>query len=584
MVAPLSANYSQAATKATCTSTDAIRMAMDTIALVIVTSQNPGFRLNASQTPRVDFYENGRLAAIELGSDWQITAHSHAYRGAADFVVLYGPKGSEFTLYNDQLYRTGQNYVTIVKNTDKPATVWLKCGFSIEGETPNYSYFFAKQEGNSEVNNVSSVGFASHLVSSEDPRIEVFERGSLAAVVLTSDAQISNDSHTYHGNADSVVLHGPKGTSYTFYNDQQFRTGQNYLTIVKQTDAPISLSLLQTFAPNDDAKAHCGVNQKCQGKNAEYLYYFAKQEGNFQLNNLSSVAFGYSIKPLIDEAKTPRIELYEGDPAWSFPVAVLYKSDQCVQDTWANYRGRATHARIVADVPNYRVTFYDDKGYGDGENSLTITVKTPGKPITICLNDNRSSLEGHNTSYDWTFRKQGTTWYGGQSSNYQVDNVSSIRMWGGNVSQPRITEFRSKLLDDNRALIEWTVECDGDCDIRLDHDGYLATGTNLAKQGSIIVPRDRDHGRNGVYVLTVRSGGYVLEERITVAGSPFQPGDYHVYYFTLTNPDGGIRACYDTAILAHSEGEAKALAQAEATNYNVTTISQSEYERDCQLS
>jgi len=404
---------------------------MDTIALVIVTSQNPGFRLNASQTPRVDFYENGRLAAIELGSDGQITAHSHAYRGAADFVVLYGPKGSEFTLYNDQLYRTGQNYVTIVKKTDKPATVWLKCGFSIEGETPNYSYFFAKQEGNSEVNNVSSVGFASHLESSEDPRIEVFERGSLAAVVLTSDAQISNDSHTYHDNADSVVLHGPKGTAFTLYNDQQFRTGQNYLTIVKKTDEPITVSLTQDFS-----SSQVSVNQKYHGESKQYTYYFAKQEGDFQLNNLSSVRFNYSIKPVVDETRLPRVELYEGNPTWSFPIAVLYGSDRQIQNDFENYRGRATYARIVTDAPSYSVTFYDDQNFGGGQNQLTITVTQPGLPVLVCLNTNFAAATGDHdytgsgNGYSWTLRKV-DFWTGNLidpgEGNVRVDNVSSVQ-------------------------------------------------------------------------------------------------------------------------------------------------------------
>jgi hypothetical protein len=457
----VAADYSQARITSTHTSQDAVRLAMDTFAQVILKLQTTS-GLATDQRPRVDLYESGRLAASELGSDGQITTHSHIYHGAADFVALYGPKGSTFTLYNDQQYRTGQNYLTVVKKTNQPTAVWLRSGFSIEGETPYYSYFFAKQEGNSELNNVSSVAFTSKLARAEDPRIEIYELGKLDAVVLNSDNQIPSHSHTYGGNAESVVLHGPKGTAFTLYNDQQYRTGQNYLTIVKKTDGPITVSLTQAFAA-----PQVGVNQKYHGETNEYTYYFAKQEGDSQLNNLSSVRFNYSIKPAVDETRVPRVELYEGDPTWSFPSAVLYGSDQQIQTAFENYRGRATYARIFTNVPDYSVTFYDDQNFGGGQNALTITVVKSGPPVLVCLNTNFAAAAGDHDytgstyGYNWTLRKVDFwtgNWFSPGKDNVRVDNVSSVQ-FGYALSPipqpgevpvlPHVTLFRSPGTDQN---------------------------------------------------------------------------------------------------------------------------------------
>ena len=50
----------------------------------------------------------------------------------------------------------------------------------------------------------------------------------------------------YHGKATSVVLYGAQGTAFTLHNDQHYKKDtENYVTIVKRTNAPTTVDLTQ---------------------------------------------------------------------------------------------------------------------------------------------------------------------------------------------------------------------------------------------------------------------------------------------------------------------------------------------------
>ena len=128
--------------------------------------------------PRVDVYEGGRRVAVLSSSRRQKVQASHSeYSGRADYVWVYGPTSTEYVFANDQQFRLGQNTLTVVMKTDGPIRVWLKQDFQVKGENASYHYYFSKQEGNSELNNLSSVKFveSGSTPQSQEPRVEVYE-------------------------------------------------------------------------------------------------------------------------------------------------------------------------------------------------------------------------------------------------------------------------------------------------------------------------------------------------------------------------------------------------------------------------
>lgn len=147
---------------------------------------------------KVEFFDrNGQLVATVGRYDWwgqrKISNTSPGYNGRAYSAKVYGPIGSVVTFFDDQLFRQGENHLTVIKREAGPVRVWLANdirwyhhvndkGQLVWVPVPNrrgvyggryggapgwwYSWVLKKtQDGdNKRVDNVSSVGFGAWII------------------------------------------------------------------------------------------------------------------------------------------------------------------------------------------------------------------------------------------------------------------------------------------------------------------------------------------------------------------------------------------------------------------------------------
>jgi hypothetical protein len=89
----------------------------------------------------------------------------------------------------------------------------------------------------------------------EPKRVQLLVEG-VVKLDLEASGRSLNDrkgpNGTYNGRATSAKIFGTAGSGVTFYDDQEFRTGQNSLYIEKLTDAPIEVFIAEDFVKTDE--------------------------------------------------------------------------------------------------------------------------------------------------------------------------------------------------------------------------------------------------------------------------------------------------------------------------------------------
>jgi len=147
------------------------------------------------------------------------------------------------------------------------------------------------------------------IMSNKPERVELYEHGR-RKLTLTRSAPSLNGVDGYTGRATSAKIWGPAGSVVTFYDDREFRRGENHVTIEKLVDEPIEVPLAAPFVkltkhlPFLDLGKVARVIEEQGGGDPRALAagkviaitqsagLGQKTSTNYQVNNTSSVHFG----------------------------------------------------------------------------------------------------------------------------------------------------------------------------------------------------------------------------------------------------------------------------------------------------
>jgi hypothetical protein len=110
-------------------------------------------------------------------------------------------------------------------------------------------------------------------MSLEPTLVELLESGVVKLRLRASDKGSLNNRHPYTGRATTARIHGPKGCRVTFFDDQQFREGENYVTIEKRVSGPVEVPLASNFVGAKDAAGE----RIYMGKTPEYSWIFFRR-------------------------------------------------------------------------------------------------------------------------------------------------------------------------------------------------------------------------------------------------------------------------------------------------------------------
>jgi hypothetical protein len=104
---------------------------------------------------KIDLFEKGELKLTLDHSEGESLNHKGSYTGRASRARIHGPRFSLVTFYDDQLFRDGENHVTIEKRVDEPIHVPLASNFvgsgdeegekAYLGQTPQYNFIFFRK-------------------------------------------------------------------------------------------------------------------------------------------------------------------------------------------------------------------------------------------------------------------------------------------------------------------------------------------------------------------------------------------------------------------------------------------------------
>jgi hypothetical protein len=146
-------------------------------------------------------------------------------------------------------------------------------------------------------------------VSREPTRVELFEDGERKLVLTRSERGSLNGRNGYKGRASRVRIHGPVGSIATFYDDQQFREGENHVLIEKRLAEPVNVPLSSDFVGLDDAQGE----KAYLGQTDDYKYiFFRKRKPEWWEELVQDLPGGQlifdTVKNLLEESNDPRVK------------------------------------------------------------------------------------------------------------------------------------------------------------------------------------------------------------------------------------------------------------------------------------
>lgn len=118
-----------------------------------------------------------------------------------------------------------------------------------------------------------SLALAGPVQSACPQRVELIEGSRRSAVLTASDWRVQTHQPSYRGRATHAVIYGPAGTVVTFFDDQRYRVGENFLSVVLKVNGPITVPLAWNFVPR---QAQQGPGEYC-GSTAQYDWVLYKQ-------------------------------------------------------------------------------------------------------------------------------------------------------------------------------------------------------------------------------------------------------------------------------------------------------------------
>jgi hypothetical protein len=138
---------------------------------------------------------------------------------------------------------------------------------------------------------------ATAMAANSPSKVEMYEKGQLKLVLGKSDAGSLNGRKgvagtKYDGRADKVRIQGKAGSIVAFFDDQKFRTGENFVIIRKTTANPITIQIGKNFV--EDAKEAGNGIYKGTGPGYEWILMKSVKKdffSRYKINELLSSGF-----------------------------------------------------------------------------------------------------------------------------------------------------------------------------------------------------------------------------------------------------------------------------------------------------
>jgi hypothetical protein len=140
-------------------------------------------------------------------------------------------------------------------------------------------------------------------------RVDLLVNGVRKLTLKDSNEGSLNDRAPYNGRATSATILGPKGSVATFYDDQKFRQGENYVTIQKKVSGPVSVPLAKNFVSDSEAEG----DKMYMAEAKEYDFYFFRNRKLEWWEKIikdipgGELAFDI-IKELVEDSDDPRVK------------------------------------------------------------------------------------------------------------------------------------------------------------------------------------------------------------------------------------------------------------------------------------
>jgi len=91
-------------------------------------------------------------------------------------------------------------------------------------------------------------------MANEPERVELIKDGRVEIALTESHPDSLNNEPGYSGSPDTARIFGSVGSIVTFFDDQQFRTGQNAVMIEKKVPEAIDVVIKDNFVKTDEEK------------------------------------------------------------------------------------------------------------------------------------------------------------------------------------------------------------------------------------------------------------------------------------------------------------------------------------------
>jgi hypothetical protein len=140
-------------------------------------------------------------------------------------------------------------------------------------------------------------------------RVDLLVNGVRKLTLKDSDEGSLNDRAPYTGRATSAIIFGPKGSVATFYDDQKFRQGENYVTVQKKVSGQVSVPLAKNFVSDREAQGDIMY----MGEADRYDFYFFRNRKLEWWEKIikdipgGELAFDV-IKDLVENSDDPRVK------------------------------------------------------------------------------------------------------------------------------------------------------------------------------------------------------------------------------------------------------------------------------------
>ena len=164
----------------------------------------------------------------------------------------------------------------------------------------------------------------------------------------------------------------------------------------------------------------------------------------------------------------------------------------------------------------------------------------------------------------------------------QYRNAGSDDWWFDNNGDcPRVESLSCTVINENEAIIEWGVKGDGAFEVIINHVRHSTSFSRSGNRGFVTVKRARGYHDSTVEVF-VKLGEYESpSQEVTVpkwegAGTV----QLQIYYFKAIS-SSIIDPCIPMLVPAVNEDQAWGFAQAQAENYDIVRITESEYNNLC---